>query len=101
MANGLGLRNIAFDVDDLQAAVDRLAPDGHGLVGAIGQYEPLWLMAHVRDPEGILQLLLHDVRQPCNKRSDLGHGLEPLIPVGQTEARAAPWSATKVSDPDA
>jgi len=37
MANGLGLRNIAFDVDDLQAAVDRLAADGHGLVGAIGQ----------------------------------------------------------------
>ena len=25
MANGLGLRNVAFEVDDLQAAVDRLA----------------------------------------------------------------------------
>ena len=34
MANELGLRNVAFEVDDLQAAVDRLAADGYGLVGA-------------------------------------------------------------------
>ena len=26
MANELGLRNVAFEVDDLQAAIDRLAP---------------------------------------------------------------------------
>ena len=39
MANELGLRNVAFEVDDLQAAVDRLAADGYGLVGGIGQYE--------------------------------------------------------------
>ena len=32
MANELGLRNVAFEVDDLQAAVDRLAADGYGLV---------------------------------------------------------------------
>ena len=30
MANELGLRNVAFEVDDLQAAVDRLAADGSG-----------------------------------------------------------------------
>jgi len=39
MANELGLRNVAFEVDDLQAAVDRLASDGYRLVGGIGQYE--------------------------------------------------------------
>ncbi len=33
MANELGLRNVAFEVDDLQDAVDRLAADGYGLVG--------------------------------------------------------------------
>jgi len=33
MADELGLRNVAFEVDDLRAAVDRLAADGHGLVG--------------------------------------------------------------------
>ena len=37
MANELGLRNVAFDVDDLQTAVDRLAEGGYGLVGDISQ----------------------------------------------------------------
>jgi catechol 2,3-dioxygenase-like lactoylglutathione lyase family enzyme len=35
MANELGLRNVAFEVEDLQAAVDGLAADGYGLVGGI------------------------------------------------------------------
>src|SRR5581483_12476578 len=39
MSNELGLRNVCFEVDDLQALVDRLAADGYGLVGGIGQYE--------------------------------------------------------------
>ena len=54
MANELGLRNVSFEVDDLQAAVDRLAADGYGLVGGIGQYENIWRMAYVRGPEGII-----------------------------------------------
>jgi catechol 2,3-dioxygenase-like lactoylglutathione lyase family enzyme len=45
---------VAFEVDDLQAAVDRLAADGYGLVGGIGQYEHIWRMAYVRGPEGII-----------------------------------------------
>jgi len=54
MANELGLRNVCFEVDDIQAAVDRLAADGYGLVGGIGQYENVWRMAYVRGPEGIV-----------------------------------------------
>jgi catechol 2,3-dioxygenase-like lactoylglutathione lyase family enzyme len=54
MATELGLRNVAFEVDDLQAAVDRLAADGYGLVGGIGRYEDVWRMAYVRGPEGII-----------------------------------------------
>src|SRR4051794_36868090 len=50
----LGMRNVGFVVDDLQAIVDRLAADGYGLVGAIGEYEGIWRMAHVRGPEGII-----------------------------------------------
>jgi catechol 2,3-dioxygenase-like lactoylglutathione lyase family enzyme len=46
--------HVAFEVDDLQAAVDRLAADGYGLVGGIGQYEHIWRMAYVRGPEGII-----------------------------------------------
>ena len=54
MANELGLRNVSFEVDDLQATVDGLATDGYGLVGGIGQYENVWRMAYVRGPEGII-----------------------------------------------
>jgi catechol 2,3-dioxygenase-like lactoylglutathione lyase family enzyme len=54
MANELGLRNVAFEVDNLQAIVDRLAAGGYGLIGGIGQYEQIWRMAYVRGPEGII-----------------------------------------------
>src|SRR5262245_14878680 len=52
--NELGMRNLGFEVDDLRAVLDRLASDGYGLVGDIGQYENMWRMAHVRGPEGII-----------------------------------------------
>ena len=61
MANELGLRNVAFEVEDLQAAVDRLAADGYGLVGGIGEYENAWRMAYVRGPEGIIVSLAQPV----------------------------------------
>ena len=54
MATVLGLRNVAFVVDDLQTVVDRLAADGYGLVGGIGEYERIWRMAYVRGPEGLI-----------------------------------------------
>lgn len=54
MANELELRNVAFEVDDLQAIIDRLTADGYGLLGGIGQYERTWRMAYVRGPEGII-----------------------------------------------
>jgi catechol 2,3-dioxygenase-like lactoylglutathione lyase family enzyme len=54
MANELGLRNVAFEVDDLQAVVDGLTADGYGLIGGVGQHENTWRMAYVRGPEGII-----------------------------------------------
>ena len=54
MSTELGLRNVAFEVDDLRAAVERLAANGYGLVGGIGTYEDTWRMAYVRGPEGII-----------------------------------------------
>ena len=54
MANELGLRSVSFEVDDLQAILDRLAADGYHLVGGVGQYEGIWRMASVRGPEGII-----------------------------------------------
>jgi catechol 2,3-dioxygenase-like lactoylglutathione lyase family enzyme len=57
MSNELGLRNVCFEVDNLLGVVDRLAADGYGLVGGIGQYEDIWRMAYVRGPEGIIVAL--------------------------------------------
>ena len=52
MANELGLRSVAFEVDDLQAALDRLAADGYGLVGGIGEYEHIWRRPTCADRRG-------------------------------------------------
>jgi catechol 2,3-dioxygenase-like lactoylglutathione lyase family enzyme len=57
MANEVGLRSIAFQVDDLHATVDRLAADGHELIGGIGEYENVWRMAYVRGPDAIIVAL--------------------------------------------
>jgi catechol 2,3-dioxygenase-like lactoylglutathione lyase family enzyme len=57
MANELGLRNVCFEVEDLQGAVDGLAEDGYGLVGGIGEWENTWKMAYVRGPDGIVVAL--------------------------------------------
>ena len=57
MSTELGLRNVMFEVDDLPAILDRLAADGYGLIGGIGQYEDMWRMAYVRGPEGIIVAL--------------------------------------------
>lgn len=54
MANVLGLRNVAFEVNDLNCVVEMLAADGYGLVGGIGEFEHAWRMAYVRGPEGII-----------------------------------------------
>jgi catechol 2,3-dioxygenase-like lactoylglutathione lyase family enzyme len=53
-ANQLGLRNIAFAVDDIHATADRLKADGFGLVGAVGVYEDIYRLCYVRGPEGII-----------------------------------------------
>jgi len=53
MANEVGIRSVAFEVADLQAEVDRLAAEGYGLIGGVGRYEDVWLMAYVRGPGGI------------------------------------------------
>ena len=54
MATELGLRNVCFEVTGLQEIVERLAGDGYGLVGGVGEHEGTWRMAYVRGPEGII-----------------------------------------------
>ena len=54
MPNELGLRNVSFEADNLQTALDRLTEDSYGLSGGVGQYENVWRMAYVRGPDGII-----------------------------------------------
>jgi catechol 2,3-dioxygenase-like lactoylglutathione lyase family enzyme len=61
MANELGLRNVSFEVGNLEAVVDELAMDGYGLVGGIGEYENSVRMAYVRGPEGIIVSLFEQI----------------------------------------
>jgi catechol 2,3-dioxygenase-like lactoylglutathione lyase family enzyme len=61
MANEVGLRNVSFEVADLDAAVAAVAADGFGLVGGIGEYEGTVRMAYVRGPEGIVVSLFEQV----------------------------------------
>jgi predicted enzyme related to lactoylglutathione lyase len=57
MANEPGIRNVMFEVDDLDATLERMAAEGYHPVGGVGQYETTWRMAHVRGPEGIIVAL--------------------------------------------
>ena len=61
-ATELGLRNVAFVVDDLRGTVERLATDGYGTVGGIGEYEGTWAMAYIDGPEGITVSLAERLR---------------------------------------
>ena len=57
MSTEIGLRNIAFEVEDLHAMVEQLRADGYELVGGIGEWENAWRMTYVRGPEGIIVAL--------------------------------------------
>ena len=57
LSTTLGLRNVAFQVEDLPAVVARLDAAGFGLVGGVGEYEGMWRMTYVRGPEGIIVAL--------------------------------------------
>lgn len=61
MPNELGLRNVSFEVGDLDAVLAELAADGYGLVGGVGEYEHSVRMAYVRGPEGIVVSLFEQL----------------------------------------
>ena len=54
MANELGLRNVSFEVGDLDAALEVVAAQGYGLVAGVGEYQNMVRMAYVRGPDGIV-----------------------------------------------
>jgi catechol 2,3-dioxygenase-like lactoylglutathione lyase family enzyme len=55
--NTLGIRRIAFSVDDIDTAVAGLRARGVELVGEVVRYEDLYRLCYVRGPEGIIVML--------------------------------------------
>ena len=56
-ANTLGIRRVAFAVDDIDAAVAGLRARGTELVGEVERYEDSYRLCYVRGPEGIIVML--------------------------------------------
>lgn len=61
MPSELGLRNVSFEVDDLDEVIDTVNTQGYGLVGGIGNHENSVRMAYVRGPEGIIASLIEQI----------------------------------------
>ncbi len=65
-ANRLGLRHVAFKVDDVRGVVDRVRNAGWEAVGEIVDYENTFLLCYIRGPEGLIVELA--------QRLDSAHG---------------------------
>ena len=59
--NTLGIRRLAFAVDDIDATVAGLQDRGVELVGEVVQYEDSYRLCYVRGPEGILVMLAEQI----------------------------------------
>ena len=53
-ANTLGIRHVAFAVDDIDAALAGLRAHGGELVGEVERYGDIYRLCYVRGPEGII-----------------------------------------------
>jgi catechol 2,3-dioxygenase-like lactoylglutathione lyase family enzyme len=61
--NRLGPRHICFQVDDLQAVLDRTRAAGWETTGEVVDYEGLFLMCYLRGPEGLIFELAEPLRR--------------------------------------
>jgi len=55
--NTLGIRRLAFSVDDIDAAVGKVEARGLELLGPVAQYEDIYRLGYIRGPEGIIVML--------------------------------------------
>jgi catechol 2,3-dioxygenase-like lactoylglutathione lyase family enzyme len=53
-ANTPGIRHVAFEVDDIDAAVASLGVSGAELVGEVERYKDRYRLCYVRGPEGMI-----------------------------------------------
>jgi 4-hydroxyphenylpyruvate dioxygenase-like putative hemolysin len=62
LANTLGIRHIAFAVEDIEAVVAKLKKKGAELFGEIQNYENTYKLCYVRGPEGIILELAEQIK---------------------------------------
>jgi 4-hydroxyphenylpyruvate dioxygenase-like putative hemolysin len=62
LANTLGIRHIAFVVEDIEAVVAKLKKRGAELFGEIQNYENVYKLCYVRGPEGIILELAERIK---------------------------------------
>jgi len=61
LGNALGLRSVMFAVDDIDATIADLRDHGGELIGAVENYEDIYLLCYVRGPAGIIVSLAEDI----------------------------------------
>lgn len=59
--NALGYLRVMFNVDNLDAVLEKLKPLGAELVGEVMNYENVYRLCYIRGPEGILIGLAENV----------------------------------------
>jgi catechol 2,3-dioxygenase-like lactoylglutathione lyase family enzyme len=62
LANTLGIRHIAFAVEDIEAIVAKLKKNGAELFGEIQNYENTYKLCYVRGPEEIILELAEQIK---------------------------------------
>jgi len=62
LANTLGIRHIAFSVEDIEAVVAKLKKRGTEIFSDIQQYEERYKLCYVRGPEGIILELAQEMK---------------------------------------
>jgi len=63
LANTLGIRHIAFIVEDIEAIVAKLKKQGQEIFGEIQNYEDSYKLCYVRGPEGIILELAEQIEK--------------------------------------
>ncbi len=62
LANTLGIRHIAFAVEDIEAIVAKMKKKGAELIGEIQNYENTYKLCYCRGPEGIILELAEKIK---------------------------------------
>ena len=63
LANILGIRHIAFVVEDIEAVVAKLKTKGQEIFGEIQSYEESYKLCYVRGPKGIIRELAEQIEK--------------------------------------